>query len=313
MKFIQDERLNILKEKIRTHNKLSSELKDLEQRETRKEQSQIESKEILDKEEKEFNDINELSINSIFYSLIGKKEEKLEKERQEFLLAKLNFDTLKEEIDLIVQRKKEILHNIIDVEDISNEYKKLLTDKEQFLISLNNSRSNEIQVVKDKISNVEFQKKEINQAIRATIPVLEKLEQIYSKLNSAENWGAFDLLGSGLLATAVKHSKIDDAKSLISKTQFDIDNLINELNDVDINFNIRNTINIDGFYTFSDFFFDGLIFDFIVQEKISKSKNHIKLIKTNVSRLKSQLLMTLKKLDSDRINLLKIHEELISS
>lgn len=313
MKFIQDERLNVLKEKIRIHNKLSSELKDLEQRETRKEQSQIESKEILDKEEKEFNDINELSITSIFYSLIGKKEEKLEKERREFLLAKLNFDTLKEEIDLIVQRKKEILNDIIDIEDISNEYNELLKDKEQFLISLNNSRSNEIQVVKDKISNVEFQKKEINQAIGATVPVLEKLEKIYSKLNSAENWGTFDLLGSGLLATAMKHSKIDDAKSLISKTQFDIDNLINELNDVDSNFNIRNTINIDGFYTFSDYFFDGLIFDFIVQEKISKSKNHIKLVKTNVSRLKSQLLMTLKKLDSDKISLLKIHEELISS
>lgn len=313
MKFIQDERLNVLKDKIRIHNKLSSELKDLEQRETRKEQSQIESKEILDKEEKEFNDINELSITSIFYSLIGKKEEKLEKERREFLLAKLNFDTLKEEIDLIVQRKKEILNDIIDIEDISNEYNELLKDKEQFLISLNNSRSNEIQVVKDKISNVEFQKKEINQAIGATVPVLEKLEKIYSKLNSAENWGTFDLLGSGLLATAMKHSKIDDAKSLISKTQFDIDNLINELNDVDSNFNIRNTINIDGFYTFSDYFFDGLIFDFIVQEKISKSKNHIKLVKTNVSRLKSQLLMTLKKLDSDKISLLKIHEELISS
>lgn len=313
MKFIQDERLNVLKEKIRIHNKLSSELKDLEQRETRKEQSQIESKEILDKEEKEFNDINELSITSIFYSLIGKKEEKLEKERREFLLAKLNFNTLKEEIDLIVQRKKEILNDIIDIEDISNEYNELLKDKEQFLISLNNSRSNEIQVVKDKISNVEFQKKEINQAIGATVPVLEKLEKIYSKLNSAENWGTFDLLGSGLLATAMKHSKIDDAKSLISKTQFDIDNLINELNDVDSNFNIRNTINIDGFYTFSDYFFDGLIFDFIVQEKISKSKNHIKLVKTNVSRLKSQLLMTLKKLDSDKISLLKIHEELISS
>ncbi|WP_010232018.1 hypothetical protein [Gillisia marina] len=312
MKFIQDERLNVLKENIRIHNKLSSELKDLEQRETRKEQSQIESKEILDKEEKEFNDINELSITSIFYSLIGKKEEKLEKERREFLLAKLNFNTLKEEIDLIVQRKKEILNDIIDIEDISNEYNELLKDKEQFLISLNNSRSNEIQVVKDKISNVEFQKKEINQAIGASVPVLEKLEKIYSKLNSAENWGTFDLLGSGLLATAMKHSKIDDAKSLISKTQFDIDNLINELNDVDSNFNIRNTINIDGFYTFSDYFFDGLIFDFIVQEKISKSKNHIKLVKTNVSKLKSQLLMTLKKLDSDKISLLKIHEDLIS-
>ncbi|RKS42509.1 hypothetical protein BC962_3267 [Gillisia mitskevichiae] len=313
MKFIKDDRLYILKEKIRTHNKLSSELKDLELRRTRKEQSQIESKEILDKEKKEFNNINELSINSIFYSLIGKKEEKLEKERQEFLLAKLNFDTLKEEIDLIVQRKKEILKDIFNIEDINKEYNELLADKEKFLISLNNSRSNEIQVVKDKISNVEFQKKEIDQAILATIPVLEKLEQIYSKLNSAENWGVFDLLGSGLLATAIKHSKIDDAKSLISKTQFDIDNLINELNDVDIKYNIRNTINIDGFYTFSDFFFDGLIFDFIVQEKISKSKNHIKFIKTNVSRLKSQLLMTLKKLDSDRMDLIKRNEELISS
>ena len=313
MKFIQEERLQVLKEKLRIHDKMISELKDLEHRENKKEKIQTESKLILDKEEKEFHNINDLSLHSIFYSLLGKKEEKLEKERQEYLLAKLNFETLKEETDLIVQRKKEILNEIVNIEDISNEYNKLLKEKEQFLISLNNSKSNEIHIVKEKISAIEFQKKEINQAIEATIPIKENLEKIYSKLNSAENWGTFDLLGSGLLATAFKHSNIDDAKSLISKTQFDIENLMNELKDVDINLNIKNTIDIDGFYTFSDYFFDGLIFDFIVQEKISKSKNHIKLIMTNVSRLKSQLLRTLKNNESDKIKLLRKHEEIISS
>jgi hypothetical protein len=311
MKFIKEERLNVLTEKIRVHKKFTSELKELEQRLIRKEQSQRQRKEILEKEEKEFNNINESSISSIFYSLIGKKEEKLEKERREFLLAKLNFENSQEEIDLINQRKIEISYKIDVIKGINNEYEKLIKDKEQFLISLNNSRSKEIQLVKDKICNVDIQTREIKQAIQASIPVLDKLEKIYSKLNSAENWGAFDLLGSGLLATAVKHSKIDDAKSLVSKTQFDIDNLINELNDVDTDYNIKNTINIEGFYTFSDFFFDGLIFDFIVQQKISKSKNHIKTIRTKVLKINRELLLTLKKLESDKIKLIKSHEELI--
>ena len=42
------------------------------------------------------------------------------------------------------------------------------------------------------------------------------------KLNSASNWGIFDMFGGGLFSAIMKHSKMDDAQQLMeaAKTDF---------------------------------------------------------------------------------------------
>ena len=54
--------------------------------------------------------------------------------------------------------------------------------------------------------------KEIQEAIQAANHALACLSQADTYLQSAKNWGLFDMLGGGALTTFFKHSKMDDAR-----------------------------------------------------------------------------------------------------
>lgn len=60
--------------------------------------------------------------------------------------------------------------------------------------------------------------KELQEAIAAGDAVLKELAQVIASLKSASNWGVWDLLGGGLLAGLVKHSRLDDARSAAQRT-----------------------------------------------------------------------------------------------
>ena len=78
------------------------------------------------------------------------------------------------------------------------------------------------------------------------------------------------MLGGGLLATAAKHSHMDEARD----AAYHIQNLLlrfrRELADVQ---GLSGTLveEVGSFETFADYFFDGLIVDWVVQSKIDRS------------------------------------------
>jgi hypothetical protein len=111
--------------------------------------------------------------------------------------------------------------------------------------------------------------KEITEAVAAGNNVLSDLEQAIQSLGSAENWGVWDMLGGGLISDMIKHSHIDDARALVNKVQTNISQFKRELADVRNDVEIQ--INIGELASFADFFFDGLITDWIVQSKIEDS------------------------------------------
>jgi prefoldin subunit 5 len=89
-------------------------------------------------------------------------------------------------------------------------------------------------------------------------------------LQSAHGWGVWDLLGGDLLATAIKHSRIDDARQAVYAVQAALQRFQRELADVEqsAQFIIED---ISTFETFADYFFDGLIADWVVQARIDRS------------------------------------------
>ena len=99
--------------------------------------------------------------------------------------------------------------------------------------------------------------------------VLNGLQSVIASLKSARNWGTWDLLGGGLIATAVKHSRIDGARASAHQVQQLLRRFQRELADVDARSDID--IDIGSFATFADYFFDGLIVDWVVQSRIGRS------------------------------------------
>ena len=54
---------------------------------------------------------------------------------------------------------------------------------------------------------------------------IKGLKLTLESIRKAQNWGTFDMLGGGLLVTALKHSKMNDAKALIHDVQYWLQNL----------------------------------------------------------------------------------------
>ena len=62
-------------------------------------------------------------------------------------------------------------------------------------------------------------KKEIREAIQAGEAALASMDKAREKLESAKNWGLFDMFGGGVFSGLMKHSKIDDASSYMEEAK----------------------------------------------------------------------------------------------
>lgn len=119
----------------------------------------------------------------------------------------------------------------------------------------------------------ELVSKELQEAIMAGKRAFTSLRLAKEKLDSARNWGIFDLLGGGFFTDVVKHSKLKDASSYVEKAKGDLRIFQRELQDVQQIGEIK--IEVGGFLSFADFFFDGLVADYLVQSKISEARRQV--------------------------------------
>ena len=114
---------------------------------------------------------------------------------------------------------------------------------------------------------------EVNEAIYASERALSSLSTAYDELSSATSWGIVDLLGGGLITDMIKHSKMDRASSYMETAKHDLRIFQRELKDVTVNADFQ--INVGDFLKFADFFFDGLVADYLVQSKIADAKKEV--------------------------------------
>lgn len=117
------------------------------------------------------------------------------------------------------------------------------------------------------------QEREIKEAIYAIDTTLGYLNEAKGYLNSASNWGIFDMLGGGFFSTMIKRGKMNDANRCLEKAKRSVINTKKELND--INQTIDVDLEIDGFLSFADYFFDGLVADWMVQSKINSAQKQV--------------------------------------
>ena len=121
--------------------------------------------------------------------------------------------------------------------------------------------------------NNEIMRREMKEALDAGERALSSLRNAQEKLNSAGNWGLFDMFGGGLFSTIMKRSKMDDAQQLMEAAKTDLKRFQRELKDVNIPLDLR--MEVGSFLSFADFFFDGFVADYLVQSKISEAKEEI--------------------------------------
>lgn len=117
------------------------------------------------------------------------------------------------------------------------------------------------------------QEMEIREAVAAGRKTLFYLESAQEYLSKAKNWGVWDMLGGGFFADMMKHSKLSDAQNAMEQARYEMKNFQKELRDVQQSLDFQ--IDIQGFLMFADFFFDGIIADWLVQSKIQEAREQV--------------------------------------
>ena len=282
-----DEKLKAVQEKISRSRQLTSMLKELRsQRDTIA--ARVRELETIKMDEQA--DVDRLegrSLASFFYNVIGKMDERLNKEREEAYAARVKYDAAARELEAIdgdIQRCESELSGLRGCE---REYEATLREKANAVKSAGGARAEEILKLEERHAYLESQKKELREAISAGNSARSTAESVLSSLDSAEGWGTWDLLGGGLLADMAKHSHLDEAQGAIERLQSQLRRFKTELADVTIHADMQ--VNVDGFLRFADYFFDGLFADWAVMDKISQSQSQVQSTKNQIDSVLSRL------------------------
>lgn len=115
--------------------------------------------------------------------------------------------------------------------------------------------------------------KEKREAMDAGNRALRSLREAQNNLNSAKNWGIWDMFGGGFISTMAKHSKMDRAKQNMEQARYDLKHFSRELNDVNIACHLD--IETGDFLSFADWFFDGFVVDWMVQDRINQASRQV--------------------------------------
>jgi len=266
-------------------------------------------KDILQDETKDVSKLESLSVVGLFYSILGSKEKQLEKERQEMLTAKLKYDECCNSISVIERDLASYEESYKRYFGADSEYENAIKRKEELILKSNDDNAHKLNELMDKNAELEAMKQEVNEAIKAGKLVQEGLSNVMKSLQSAENWGTWDMMGGGFLATSAKHSRIDEAREYAHNVKTALRRFKNELSDIDLTADFE--INVGSFDKFADYFFDGLISDWVVQDRIHKSSESVKHAADNVNKVMRILKKKLTKIDQDLISISKNIRQII--
>jgi hypothetical protein len=223
----------------------------------------------LQKEQQDVEKLEGLSLTGLFYNVLGSKEEQEQKERQEYLAARLKHARCQFSVNALLAETTDLQARLVRLAEVEQRYEALLKQKEELLADQPGS-AQKLLDLSENIGEIRLKRREFAEAIQAGEQAISGLKRVRDAMQSASHWGVWDMLGGGLLTTAVKHSRIDDARAEAYQVQELLRRFRRELADIDAPTRDFLT-DIDGFETFADFFLDGLIFDWIVQSKIDRS------------------------------------------
>ncbi len=247
---------------------------------------------------------------SIYYAVIGKKEEMLEKERAEALKVSMKYETAKKELGAVQNEIFRVDWEAGSVRQLQREYDQVLREKTEAMKQMT-AYAEKIAGIEEEKEYLSLQLQEVNEAMEAGRRVLGQIDTIADSLDSAEDWGTWDLFSGGIMADIAKYSHLDDAQEGVGRLEALLRAFRTELADITIHSDV--SVPSEGFTRFADWFFDGLFVDWTVLSRIQESKSSLRTVRQQVERVMDQLRKMERdmkhKIDDNDFNIRSLAEE----
>jgi uncharacterized protein YlxW (UPF0749 family) len=228
------ERLTAVVQQMEERKKLMGKFRQTQQMLIAERNRFVQLKGILTSEGRDVERLEGLTLISLFYTVLGTKEEAMQKERQEYLAAKLQYDECGAAIRDLEVELENLERELDAIGDPEAEYQAVLREKEEVLLQSGGLVAQQLFEIDEKTGRLQAKVKELKEAILAGEELEAALNGMEARLSSARNFGVWDILGGGLVVTAVKHLRISDAQKEVHKIQQLLRRFERELADVQI-------------------------------------------------------------------------------
>ncbi|MDF1697052.1 MAG: hypothetical protein P1U56_14515 [Saprospiraceae bacterium] len=225
------------------------------------------------KMEKEHSDVLKLEktpIFSLFNTILGNPREQLEKERQEYLQAVLEYNSIAHEIDILTYESEVLEKTSKETKELKNQLNQLLKTKEKKLLIRNKKDLERLKLFNKTIDTLRLQNRKFESALNVANVVKKEIFEAFQKLRKVKKFQYSNMSGAGRHSSFAKKSYIDGAIKDVSKINFFLSKLDKELSAV---YDQYTFFSIYKYQNFVDSFYDNLITDWILQNKLRNALN----------------------------------------
>ena len=227
------------------------------------------------------------SLAAFFYQMVGRMDEKLDKEQQEAYAARVRYDAAVRELASIDADLARLEARLKGLSGCEQRYQDALMERFREIKETNSPAAQELMESESRVVELKLRRREIREAVQAGKTALKQAGAVLESLDSARGWSTMDLVGGGIWSDLAKYDHLDEAQEQVEQLQVDLRRFKTELADVEINAEIQ--VTIEGFLRFADFFFDNLFTDWEVRDRIDQSIDQVRDTKRQIQRVLDKL------------------------
>ena len=227
------------------------------------------------------------SLATFFYQMVGRMDEKLDKEQQEAYAARVRYDAAARELASIDADLARLEARLKGLSGCEQRYQDALMERFREIKETNSPAAQELMESESRVVELKLRRREIREAVQAGNTALKQAGAVLESLDSARGWSTMDLVGGGIWSDLAKYDHLDEAQEQVEQLQVDLRRFKTELADVEINAEIQ--VTIEGFLRFADFFFDNLFTDWEVRDRIDQSIDQVRDTKRQIQRVLDKL------------------------
>jgi DNA repair exonuclease SbcCD ATPase subunit len=235
----------------------------------------------LEKEKRELEKLENVSITSVFYSIIGKIDAKLEREKQKFYSAQYNYEVSRGNIEDLKRSIREAYASLEELQTVEVEYEIFIKEKERMINCSSSPTKNKIKETYNKINELKLQISGDEETVKTCNNIVPFIDDLISKLDghvSKNNNKNYDLL--------LNMGDVDTDGTLNKNLEEIIHRLLSikfQLEHLDFNFDLN--FDLDWFFIFVDNFLDNISLDRSLKEITKETLSNAIMLKRKISDL----------------------------
>ena len=225
------------------------------------------------------------SFSNFLLRLMGRYDNKLEKEQRKEINAKIDYDRAVTHLEHLQSETRELTGRINDLKREETAYQKELDRRRQALSAkLTQPEGARYAALTAARENIISQQTDMEETLKIVGRAKSTAAQVSKSLRSAKGWATFDAVTrGGLITHAAKYSHIDKAESLFNTLSHHLRELRSEL---------HGTVwltEISSGQRFVDFWFDNIFTNLSVRQKIAGNETKIRELHQHLTRLEKEL------------------------